>query len=737
MTKERPCTLTIDGIGGFILDDGGEIAHEQIDANLVEARLKNLPKQTIKVIATIEDDEIKRVSMDNSTPSAAPAGRPSPTQPKHQADFHNPYNFIPTQDRKLNHPDLGDQKPTPHDCYYQDRYTGTIALTIEAVTPVLVPEMAATGTDDQGHKTYAIRVDAKGVPIIPPTSFKGMLRSAYEAVTNSRFGIFTGHEERLGFRTPPGKSAQEISAVRIETDESGQLRARYMETAKISLVDAKKFKHCDEVYFKPKEQKVYSKPKKQYEAIDVSKSKRDDKKLGYICKTEINTEKKKYEKIFYNNNEKDFYQISEKIREEWRNLIEDYQKIHATEIENGIRKPTTMNRPDGTWSRHITTPDDVNLREGMLCFAILNRSTRQVERLFPVGLSRSLFQEAPRGLLSETLKPATSREKLSPADRVFGWVKSTAGYTEKGIAHRGHLRVGKIHCLSGPDAIENFSPELTLAILGQPKPAQSLFYVARGNGHALGGQERRSTDYAPPHQLRGRKVYPHHQVAAENWHYPAKLESTTQDWPHYIRQPEDKNTTTPARDKQNRSLTGWIKPGTQFKTVLHITNLTAFELGALLWLVAGPEDGGFGRHHRFGLGKPLGFGSLKICLDKANTQLATGKDMRSWYSNLGATQWGDPSKIKDLIQEYKTITAAAHNGTPFERVPFIKAAIKAGEGFKSIHYPRLRGGDQQKIFEWFGQNEKANTPVGLPLLTDENPGLPLYVQTKSEQKHRR
>ncbi|GIW92469.1 MAG: hypothetical protein KatS3mg110_0510 [Pirellulaceae bacterium] len=59
--------------------------------------------------------------------------------------------------------------------------------------------------------------------------------------------------------------------------------------------------------------------------------------------------------------------------------------------------------------------------------------------LYPVNISRKLFDVAPLDLLPESLRPADAISKLSPADRVFGWVNQEG----KG-AYRGQIRIGPV-----------------------------------------------------------------------------------------------------------------------------------------------------------------------------------------------------------------------------------------------------------------------------------------------------
>src|SRR5207248_3660723 len=90
-------------------------------------------------------------------------------------------------------------------------------------------------------------------------------------------------------------------------------------------------------------------------------------------------------------------------------------------------------------------------------------------------------------------------------------------------AYRGNLRIGPVSCLT-PDPLLHFSDEgLPLAILGQPKPQQARFYVARStNGEAQeNGISKEQVGYWPHKGLRGRKVYPHHAgLPQDHWDNP-------------------------------------------------------------------------------------------------------------------------------------------------------------------------------------------------------------------------
>lgn len=494
--------------------------------------------------------------------------------------FENPYNFVPAPLR-VTKGELADAQPIGHHRYHPDHWSGRIQVELTTVTPLLIPD---NGTENSGHKTFGIRLDKAGKPYLPPTSIKGMLRSAFEAVTNSRMGVFCGH----------------------------------------------------------------------------------DKALQY-----------------------------------W------------------------------VW---IGYPD------------------------------RQTYAQSPSSLLNDLLHPATSVDKLSPADRVFGWVR--AGKGDGTAAYKGQLRIGPVQCDS-PDPVESFQESpVPLAILGAPKPAQSRFYVAKDkSGEPLPDRIDKNKTYATKQGLRGRKVYPHHAEAVKHsesyWRdHGGKIEPVTSDSQLYREwsRPEakDKKGQCFRTDEQNRSVSAWIKPDSKFTFSIDITNLSDVELGALLWLLNLPEK----HHHRLGGGKPLGFGS--ILLGITSLDLRKGQAIANDYVEFGcSTQAEEIPAIEKLISIYKqacidsysyieeTKPAVASSfamlkgkfpkvGTgdadvvdqKFKDIPFICAFLNAAKGGnRPVHYPRstISPSPDGKNYEWFVANEKGEKRA-LPALWNDNRGRGLPVK---------
>jgi len=718
--------------------------------------------------------------------------RPQAQPRRVQADrFHNPYNFVPALPRDQVTGELGDRPPAGHGRYLPDYWSGRIAVKLTTVTPLLIPD-AAEMTESNDHKTYPVRLGADGKPYLPPTSIKGMLRSAYEAVTNSRLSVFEKHDELLAYRLPAKAGIQMVPA-RIENGQvclypgtsaisrneqpglgnpmyAAWLRrwnrnntnldrdaVTYTGTQQLPIHGQRvrfwaeefgKYNNRNQViftYWKVRAVVPYQQQIGQQPAPTNPNGHGTHKPTGrpmcqfqgYVCVTNKNITNKHDERIFFEDSNKIPILLTDEIRERWSKLIESYQ--NNDDFQNGLPCPAALGNA-ATWSRHVAGGNpERELSEGTLCYAQVQASGSSFEviDLYPVMISRSLYRRTPKEILHPSLKPANNYANLSPADRVFGWVNQDG----KG-SYKGQLRVHSVTCISDVnDAIDNFDSDdvvsekavVPLAILGQPKPQQARFYCAddqKGNPLADGLDKGKGYRYDDQglRGLRGRKVYPHHQGLPTNyWDNPTV--DRTQDSPingHYqeYRRPRKEGVD---QDDQNRSIKNWIKPGAEFKFDIDVTNLSAVELGALLWLLSSPDI----HYHRLGGGKPLGFGSVWLDVDWTETDLRLGTDWSIFYQSL-TTALKIGFDALTCIAEYKKAIVGVYGeygeGKRFEQVPFIAAFCRCSKGFEdnaAVHYPRStpEPTPEGEAFKWFVDNEKDDRrepglKLALPSLAD-------------------
>ncbi len=698
---------------------------------------------------------------------AATAKGGDQSQAAHTRHFHNPYNFIPAPPRKTDDPDLGDSQPVSQDRYHPDRYTGRIQVQMTAITPLLVPDPEGARESDDGHLTFPVRVDERGKPLIAASSVRGMLRSAYEAITNSRFCRFSdAYKSRLAYRMEPKQGLGLIPAriwdgkIHLLTGTSqvgshglphGPMYAAWLpryrngQLSKSALrFDDKRLpEHGEEVFCRLQRVRHRSGRFEYWKVSTIrpatgSRPAKDNAEVrGWVCVTNANINRKHDERVFFITDQAERlgpFPLTDELKNQWRELIENYQRLHEEEI---ARRRSEGHEPDEylgqdpgqtAWSRHVYEKGYEELRDGTLCYARLSQKKEKVEALFPVMISRELYPCSPWDLLPPSLRPATRIEELSPADRVWGWVRTEPLRQEETqrTAARGLVRVGPVRCLS-EDAIERFRSPLPLAILATPKPQQGRFYVAKDPLGAAqpDGLSKVQAGYAPKKGLRGRKVYPHHAGLPEH-HWKDPFEDRTQNGPPYQEYRRPRLNGKEQQDSQNRSVEGWIKPGARFEFDLYLENLSQVELGALLWLLSLPDQ----HYLRFGGGRPLGFGSVR--LEIIDSDLRTPEGLKSWYSSWRESQPARLSReARDAaVESFQRALARAYAPASgrFEHVPFIKAFLVACRGFSDglpLHYPRVTPAPppEGKLYEWFVQNERQGR-YALPDLVNDK-GLPI------------
>lgn len=737
--------------------------------------------------------------------------------------FHNPYNFVPAPSRQAGPAKLGelaDLPPAGHHRLHQNRWTGRIELTLETATPLLLHDAARATRDKNGHGYFPARVAPDGKPTLARTSFKGMLRAAYEAVTNSRFGVFHGHDGRLAYRFAAeeglslvparftGKAIElclgtTVGLPTLHPQRAGawQVPGQLMYAAWLprytkfrGQIDRDAVRYADKSLPESGDEVWVWMEKIQHKRIDrrsgqlipdfrywrVLKIARTEAELGgeppqgaarksdtheplgerirvpgWVYVTNQNIGGKHDERVFFlPPKEADAKKATialddaeqRRLTRAWGDLIRDYQAAHR-DRDIWERKPNgaphtlkpeeyfSKNIGETAWSRHIYQDgrprrDDgtsqvnaAKLTPGTLCYAFVKETGTgyRVEALYPVIIARKLYEASPESLLDESLRPATTREALSPAERVFGWA-----HQDGAGAYRGNLRVASIQCETD-DAIESMDSDgVPLAILGEPKPQQSRFYAASNpSGRPYTPGTQKEATYRSGQGLRGRKVYPHHQGLGDaHWENPT--EDRTHAGQEYRRA---KGTKGRERDDQNRSVLSWVKPRAEFSIRLDVTNLSQVELGALLWLGSLDE----GHYLRLGGGKPLGFGSVRLRI--SGLELGNGAAWARFYSSLSASSIAGEGVIdrvaaegfKDAVQAFQDAVSKAYD-CPFPEVSFIKAFLQGARGFENglpTHYPRAATAidPEGKNYEWFTENERG-AKVALGALGDPDPGLP-------------
>ena len=665
------------------------------------------------------------------------------TPPAHDGRFLNPYYFLTLADRdKPGYPEsLGDAPPSSHARLEGGKVSGTIRLRLTTRTPLVLCESKPQPGEPGAHPTFAVPVaagsaggSAAPVPVLRASQVRGMLRAAFEAVTNSRFGVFAGHDRRLGLRMAAGDSL-DLVPCRVEADAvrllSGAAPTTGRKPQQAAWVPIKLLKALPTLQHKTEVQawvQLFEKKgdrsfrywkilaianagqanlKRPYSAIGhgyhhpVANEPLCYVRHGYLCINGWNFDKKHDERVFFEGFDRAMpagrtVTIDEQVKRRWQELIFDYRQNE--DLLRGLQGPGAL-RGAG-WSRHMTvpprdeikTPSDVRLDVGTLGYAKID-AKGNVTDIYPVMISRKLHSETPLDRLPRSVRPAEHREQLSPADRVFGWVSQKKREKDSPAevrAHRSLVRVRRVCCKTN-DAIDPTS--VTLAILGQPKPSLGRFYLGAADGKAQAAGSKDATGYASPRRIRGPKIYPHHAAGV------VSAEATTTE-----------------QSKQNRTVLGTVKPGVVFECDIDVCNLAREEIGAVLWLLSLPED----HFLRLGYGKPLGFGSVRAEVIAEETHLADGAE---WAKAIATGSLPDSdAHAWDWRSDFEN---AARSANP----DMLRSFLVAARGFPgySVHYPRCghQAPGASEHFKWFKANDAVVNQHSLPDLQSPDPSLPI------------
>ncbi len=693
--------------------------------------------------------------------------------------FLNPYNFVRVLSGILE-PDrvLGRCKPPPHDRWVG--LSGTITCELTTKTPLFIAD-AEQVTEADGHKTFRFfRWDNS--PTIPASSLRGMVRSMFEAVTNSCFSVFTKDAPyALEHRLP--RAPKMIPARIVELDDNGA-KLELLDCAATRPEDIELKKHSKKGHelslTNTGSVRAYAprvKNEQQGEIFNVRASRifrqyEDGTRIAAIVKREPRAKHDRYQ--FFEIVDLKPAEDAADLRQPQEGEERVFGYIHVTgpNIENKhdervffdwndnkTADPRPWNGIDLEWQREIGA-DCVREYESHLS-EYWDRNERFVTKLdeefngskwvpridtlpFP-----SKFYLGDLKLKKDALVYAVIDEKGEvKALRPVAMPRVRYKHTRQEFLHAiglarcedaGHLcpacRVfGWVKESAGSKGakiayagrVRFHHASFTTGLVENDKPLAILASPKPTTTSFYLAQPNGQTPTANSNtdydnsksRLRGRKVY---RRAPE----PFSLLEAMPDG-------------MPAND-QNRTLREYIDANVSTKFTVEFENLAELELGALLWTL---ELNGW--HHRLGFAKPLGFGSVQIqvtglefldigvhytVLDKEwrADQFSKKEKLKAGFTNAMSKMYGRGKsflELANIIDLTRLLGATAH-------LP--------------VHYPRTTEipSKEGKNFEWFMANKRGdaqlnreglNLPLGLAELGVNDKGLPLDPTREKPQR---
>lgn len=690
--------------------------------------------------------------------------------------FLNPYNFVRGMDAPkvtdLATALLGRCAPPPHDRYVG--LSGEIQCELEVVSPLFIadselPENRESDAE-KDHKTYRFfRYDfGEGYePALPASSLRGMLRTIFEVATNSCFAHFD-YSARLSYHLPAAEALKLVPA-RIEQTLNGGWTLRLLPgTSRLAVGDRPR----DKLYAARVERYDALVPGRRrtasgrpsatksqpvalnglehgcecfalveelkfppvWHVVALSKEKSQLPRpasgqrvfCGYVSLNNQNIESKRFERFFFrdsqNNSGPEVLPLLDSVREKYDELMADYHTRHNETVQSWRRQEKDPAQPrierdakgklkkQSAFSRFlVTSKRETKAKHGDLVYVMLSGNIRspQVEYIVPVAIPRVGYERKVADLLPRHLWKCEEYDSLCPACRAFGWVY---GHEERRslppseqAAYAGRIRLGHGRLIETQRPTPPTLPSTTLAILSTPKPTTSRFYLQGKSGPQSGQSDYQAGYDNPGNSVRGRKMYRY---------FGERLN------------PQEYHSTGGHKSDQNRTIEGALAPGARFTFAISFENLSPVELGALLWSIQLEGE----QVHRLGMGKPLGFGSVRMKLPEDSICVF---DPEERYQSMrsSALHTASDSKQEEWIGQYKESMQKAY-ASPFTQIPNIHdllVLLSQPAPDLPIHYPRPDSTPSVDgmNFEWFmgnSRNREARLVLEVP---GEEMGFPL------------
>jgi len=386
--------------------------------------------------------------------------------------FVNPYNFIP----------LGDSCDKNYS-YKKDvignkdsKKTGWIKCELELKTPIFIPNTTKNfkERDINAYNFFSyndLSEDTKikeYEPVIPGSELRGVLRSAYETVTNSCLSALDD-KNILYKRTPHIAKPAVLKKVEnkwilYKCRRAGLFKQNFEEGKQLFL-------------------KVNSAKSK---VIDFSETLKNDYLIGYYHQGEPFL-KKKRESVFFDIDEQGIEIRNENVDNYFKNI-----ELYGNEkINNNLKK--NLHRG----YKHIKKDRDIHF--------LYYREINGTYYLSPSAIGREVFNNRIKNAV-KNYESCNKINELCPACLLFGTVEGDNAFASR-------VRITDAKVLGKYE----YDSEKYL-LLASPKPSATEFYLKKqGDNHTMWNYDYAEINKKPVNnynaEIRGRKFYWHHKNA--------------------------------------------------------------------------------------------------------------------------------------------------------------------------------------------------------------------------------
>lgn len=533
-------------------------------------------------------------------------GRPKPSYSFYNKgdkvnSFINPYTFIPLDASANCKGDSTETQGIASASSEDDEkiVTGKLTCHLYLKTPLIIPDPdnAKPDSDNAKHRRYPFMKIGKDC-IIPGSSIRGPVRSVYETVTNSCMSTMQKRQRITARSNKPflpgllffeNRQMKLYKAIRyrIRMDKQDLSEAKYP-NRKSSIYTRKKllqWGYGAHLSFVGETNTEKIKIRNQTITLDVHDAIRiigsydiaseriikDDVEDGYLFVGE-KIDSKHYESIFKPDGENTKV-TSEKVQKAYENLK------HALDVYENESVNRNLHSSHGGYD-HIKFDDfEKGEIEGL---PVWYKQDGTELYLSPACIGRFTYNSTMEDLVPAH-KPCQNPAHTCKACELFGMIRRNKEDSSEDDSNGfgSHVRFGdaKLITPAKPEAVKEQMEYITLTELSSPKPSYLPFYL-------------NSTNYPKGYDgdgatIKGRKFY---------WHHIPDM--------------------TIEQDKGERNATMEVlKTPAEFEFSVYFDDITKKQLHELEYVLCLGENLSEGDLcYKIGHGKPLGYGSAKICV---------------------------------------------------------------------------------------------------------------------------
>lgn len=555
----------------------------------------------------------------------------------------NPYNFIPYGGNV-------ERKQRNEGTASEPILTGEIKCSLTVKTPLAIPdaEERFMSKEKEDHYIYPF-MTAGGVPIIPGSEIRGMVRNVFETITNSCFSIINCNtlSKRDGDPLPEAGLLQWDAAggawKLYAADRRSYFTPSTLKAAKARLdSQGKEYVERKWTLF-PATESSWGKMKKTvneaiekcstYQEFDEYLEKNgiyslqpdDEDYFEGVCDDPVIVcWKKDYDK--YGGDKTTFNTKRINIEKKWgpqysySKVVSHLGKPLGREYrENFFSVSLFLKKPDQFMilseekvSQLIDILDLYKLyneagagqfnavkpkKDGEMVPVFYDGKAANNVILAPSQITRKIYKNTVDKLLGRTKEnpghsPCKETGNLCPACRLFGTVMQSGGGAVSSKLRFSDATGDNVTLY--PAKMDKEQDVPTLKELSSPKLTSIEFYSISGQNTGFTEQSKWNYDSREV-SLRGRKVYLHNP----------KAELKSEDDPKHA------VFCTSGRTKRNASMQ--LATDGTFAFSVYFNGITESELKTLVWaLTLGDAQGDSSLHHKLGHGRPLGLGSVKL-----------------------------------------------------------------------------------------------------------------------------